>query len=237
MASGDFEGAYSILKGIYEYKDSDAKSDEARWLQSKKQLKYVKTGDCISFGAYEQDNKKSNGKEAIEWIVLDITEGKALLLSKYALDSKEYSIGAYYDHWEDSTLRNWLNTNFIDCAFSDKEKAKISAVTVLPDRNPPYSTNPGNATQDRLFLLSVTEANKYLKTTDLRQCKPTAYAKENGAYTFMGYCRWWLRSFGYSLGAVSHVYIDGNINDHGTRVNNDETAVRPAMWIALDDSN
>ena len=233
MESGNFEGAYSILKEIYDYKDSDVKSVEARWLHSKEQLKDVKIGDCIKFGVYEQDNKESNGKEEIEWIVLDIIDGRALLLSKYALDSKEYSIDAYYDNWEDSALRNWLNTEFIDCAFSNEEKTKISTVTVFPDRNPPYSTNLGNATQDRLFLLSITEVNKYLKTNDLKQCKPTAYAKENGAYTFMGHCRWWLRSFGYSLGAVAHVYIDGNINEHGTRVNNEETAVRPALWIDL----
>ena len=37
----------------------------------------VKVGDYIKFGAYEQDNNTSNGKEDIEWLVLEVKDGKA----------------------------------------------------------------------------------------------------------------------------------------------------------------
>ena len=43
----------------------------------------ISVGDIITFGHYEQDNNLDNGAEPIEWIVLDVQDGKALLLSKY----------------------------------------------------------------------------------------------------------------------------------------------------------
>ena len=43
-------------------------------------------GDVITFGKYEQDNKTSNGKEDIEWIILDRQGDKVLLISRMALD-------------------------------------------------------------------------------------------------------------------------------------------------------
>ena len=43
-------------------------------------------GDTITFGTYEQDNNTSNGKEAIEWTVLDKNGMSVLLISKQALD-------------------------------------------------------------------------------------------------------------------------------------------------------
>ena len=43
-------------------------------------------GTTITLGEYEQDNDVSNGPEPIKWIVLDIQDNKALILSKYLLD-------------------------------------------------------------------------------------------------------------------------------------------------------
>ena len=37
----------------------------------------------------------------------------------------------------------------------------IPIVTVSADENPEYSTNPGKATQDQVFLLSLKETKKY----------------------------------------------------------------------------
>ena len=40
---------------------------EEKW----NKIKNIKVGDTYTFGAYEQDHSTSNGKEAIEWTVLD----------------------------------------------------------------------------------------------------------------------------------------------------------------------
>ncbi len=195
----------------------------------------VNVGDIITFGAYEQDNNTSNGKEAIEWQVLDVQNGKALIISKYALDCKAYN-ETYTDvTWETCTLRTWLNSNFYNTAFSSADKNKIIKTTVTADANPDYSTDPGNNTSDNVFLLSITEANKYFASNAARQCKSTAYATAQGVWTSSsGYCWWWLRSPGYYLSDASDVDYIGSIITYGSYVYDDDFAVRPALWISLD---
>ena len=195
----------------------------------------VVEGEYIKFGAYEQDNNTSNGKEDVEWLVLEVKDGKALLISKYALDCKQYNTSYTDITWETCTLRKWLNNDFLGAAFSADEKAMIPTVTVSADKNPDYSTNPGNATQDQVFLLSITEVNKYFSSDSARQCKSTDYAVANGAYvnSSNGNCWWWLRSPGYTQDYAAHVYSDGYVSGHGGGVSSDIDAVRPALWIDL----
>ena len=76
--------------------------------------KNIKVGDYVNFGTYEQDNNTSNGKEEVEWLVLEVKDGKALIISKYALDCKPYNTGLTGATWETCTLRKWLNNNFIN---------------------------------------------------------------------------------------------------------------------------
>ena len=60
----------------------------------------VTIGDTITFGSYEQDNNLDNGSEPIEWMVLDIQDGKAFLLSRYGLDTKPYNTVEMDITWE-----------------------------------------------------------------------------------------------------------------------------------------
>ncbi len=60
-------------------------------INNKEKLKNAEVGDYITFGLYEQDNDLSNGKENIEWLILELKDEKALVISKYALDSKPYN--------------------------------------------------------------------------------------------------------------------------------------------------
>ena len=196
----------------------------------------VVEGEYIKFGAYEQDNNTTNGKEDIEWLVLEVKDGKALVISKYALDCKQYNTNYTDVTWEACTLRKWLNNDFLGAAFSAEEKAMIPIVTVSADKNPDYSTNPGNATQDQVFLLSITEADKYFSSDSARQCKPTDYAVANGAWeSGNGNCWWWVReqSPGDTLPYVGYVDIVGNFYYYGGSVDLDYSAVRPALWIDL----
>lgn len=195
----------------------------------------LKIGDVYTFGTYEQDNNTSNGQEDIKWFVLAKDGTKILVISKYALDCKPYSTSYTNLTWETCTLRKWLNNDFLGAAFSADEKAMISTVTVSADKNPEYSTNPGNATQDQVFLLSITEANKYFSSDSARQCEPTDYAVANGAYVNSdnGNCWWWLRSPGDFQNNAASVINDGNVRESGSSVNHGYGAVRPALWIDL----
>ena len=235
MDAGNIIEAYEALVALDGYKDSADKANSIYDKYKVEKLKVAKVGDYVFFGAYEQDNNTSNGKEDIEWLVLEVKDGKTLVISKYALDCQQYNTGYTDVTWETCTLRKWLNGNFINSAFTADEKAMIPTVTVSADKNPEYSTNPGNATPDQVFLLSITEANKYFSSGSARQCKPTEYTVAGGAYnnSSIGNCCWWLRSPGSNQYSAARVNIDGGVNEVGYNVSNDLNAVRPALWIDL----
>ena len=159
---------------------------------------------------------------------------KILVISKEALDCKPYNTSYTDVTWETCTLRKWLNNDFINAAFSADERTMIPTVTVSADKNPDYSTNPGNATQDQVFLLSITEVNKYFSSDSARQCEPTDFAVANGAWeSDSGNCWWWLRSPGYDPPFAATVLKYGDVYEHGYYVDIDYYAVRPALWIDL----
>ena len=231
MNAGNVVEAYEALVELDGYKDSTDKANAIYDQYKVEKLKVAKAGDYVFFGAYEQDNNTANGKEDIEWLVLEVKDGKALVISKYALDCKRYNTNYTDITWEACTLRRWLNNNFINAAFSAEEKAIIPTVTVSADKNPGYSTNPGNATQDQVFLLSITEANKYFSSDSARRGKPTDFAVANGAAS--GNCWWWLRSPGYDQFYAAGVNRSGAVGKNGTGVDHYDGAVRPALWIDL----
>jgi len=232
IESGDYKAAYMLLDGL--------SKDNAEKFQSVKQalIKNAKVGDIVYFGTYEQDNDTSNGKENIKWLVLEKENNRVLVISDKALDCQPYNSSFTVVTWENCTLRKWLNNDFINAAFTAEERAKIPMVTVSADKNPVYDTAPGNATKDKVFLLSIVEAKKYFTSDEARKCIPTAYAVANGVepseYTTKdgkGTCGWVLRSFMNVFGA-DIVSLDGEIDAYCFVT--DEDAVRPAMWITID---
>lgn len=233
MDAGNIVEAYEALVALDGYKDSADKANSIYDKYMVEKLKVAKAGDYVFFGTYEQDNNTSNGKEDVEWLVLEVKDGKALVVSKYALDCKQYNTSNTDVTWETCTLRKWLNNDFINAAFSSYEKAMIPTVTVSADENPDYSTNPANATQDQVFLLSITEANKYFNSNGARQCEPTDYAVANGIWESDSgnFCWWWLRSPGDVQNDAATVYRDGDVVDDVVCVLG---AVRPALWISLE---
>ena len=82
----------------------------------------LRSGDVICLGTYEQDNRGGQ-EEAIEWIVLETSGNNALLLSRYGLEAKQPFLDRYAAcTWETSTLRQWLNSDFLDDAFTSSEE-------------------------------------------------------------------------------------------------------------------
>ena len=239
--SGDYKAAYMLLDGL-SYKDSAEKLLSIKPQYYKFLLKNSKVGDIVYFGTYEQDNDTTNGKEDIEWLVLAKEKNRVLVISDKALDCQPYN-SSYTEEvtWEKCSLRKWLNNDFINAAFTAEERAKIPTVMVSTDKNPEYDTDPGNATKDKVFLLSIVEVEKYFPSNEARKCVPTEYAISNGAYTSDSYtkggkatCWWWLRSPGYNRFDAASVNMYGNVDEEGSHVNNDTYAVRPAMWISID---
>ena len=140
----------------------------------------IKKGDCVGFGRYCQEN--SSEKTPIEWLALQTSGTTVLLISRCALDCKPYQ--AYYKEdmtWENCDLRAWLNGEFLRNAFTGEEQKMIALSKLANDDNPEYGTSGGNTTEDRVFCLSLAEAETLFESRDARKCIPTPYAVKQGA--------------------------------------------------------
>ena len=227
-----YEDAYLTFKSLYKFKDSQVKATDLL----KAHPNIAQVGDIIYFGTYEQDNNFSNGKEEIEWRVLEKDEnGRMLVVSKYALDCRNYHSSVKQITWEDSDIRSWLNNDFYSNAFSSSEKSAVKTVTNENTGNSDFNVNGGNKTSDKIFILSIDEAKRYLPNNIDRMCQATKYAESKGTEldSLTHNCRWWLRSPGSTLYSAASVKIDGFILNMGTPVSVDKAFVRPAMWIEI----
>ena len=208
-------------------------------VKSLSELDSISKGDHFTFGNYPQGE---NGEvEPIEWRVLKVDGDKALVISEKLLDCVEYNEEDTAVTWETCTLRKWMNGEFINKAFSSSEQAKIATVTNQNPDNPICGTEGGNATQDRIFALSIEEANQYFSDDDDRMAAPTGYAKKHGAWVSdnlslpsgEGTGWWWLRSPGYDCDYAALVNTNGNVPRYGDGANDIEGSVRPAFWLNL----
>lgn len=239
--AGEYETAAEAFAAPDGDRDSGAPAQTADEPQEIAGIREAKVGDFVTFGAYEQDNDASNGKESIEWLVLEKDSDSELLISRYALDCRPYHDALDDMTWEECSLRAWLNEIFLNDAFSADEQSRILNTLVGADRNPSYTTTPaGNDTEDRVFLLSIPEAVRYMDPESARQCEPTAYANAQSGFenicTANGHCLWWLRSPGIRSINIAIVDSTGCISLHGYSVDHANTAVRPAIRIDVGDS-
>ena len=185
----------------------------------------------IKMGRYRQNSEQD---EPIEWKVLNIENGRAMVVSKYALNCKPYNKERVNITWEGCSLRTWLNGEFFNTAFTEDEKEQIAITKVPAHKNPEYNIDPGKATEDRIFLLSIEETEKYFTSEKERECKLTKYAVSKRTYDCRNGNWWWLRSPGYDQYRAAFSYNAGLFDFSGYYVDRVNVAVRPAMWINLD---
>ena len=241
----NYDDAIAAFEALGTYKDSAQQKENAMRLRQLSALRNASVGDVVTFGSYEQDNDKNNGKEDIEWIVLAQEKNRLLVISRYGLDVQRFA--EYSATWETSELREWLNNSFLQNAFDAYEQSMIPEVTVPAHKNPSYTQTPGNATQDKVFVLSAKEADEYFASNDERACHATSYARYQGAYVLPDNenCQWWLRTPGQFDTMVCGVNYFGVIKLRGSRTSSGlagsggviaRNAVRPSLWIEYEEA-
>ena len=218
----------------------------------KKEALVSKVGDTARYGSFE-------GME-IEWRTLAVdTEAKKALL--IATDIAAY--WAFNDvpaevTWETCTLREWLNNEFYNAAFSDEQKAIILNSTLSNPANPEFGAGAGADTTDKVFLLSFEEAQQYFSDDDDRLAEVNFtdeyvanLSKLIAAHTAFGYTedeiknelkdyvgttdKWALRTSGETLNQAADVSYDGSMYAHGSNVEKVVIGVRPAIWVDISD--
>ena len=219
------KGQYSEAKTYYEQVAGYENADDMLFKAS---INASSLGSVIKFGVYEQDGNSSNGKEDIEWILLCKENGKALLISKYGLDSLPYDTSGGLD-WKNSSLRTWLNNTFYNAAFDMHSKTFIKSTSI---------ETAGVYTTDNVFILGRNEISTYYKSSIASlKVVPTNYAKNNNAdyYSSYGAGWWWIRDI--INGEIGFVTTTGSVCNYGFEANREGASVRPAIWIDISSIN
>lgn len=229
VSSGGAEHVYSIADSSFR----DWLEGDARYLGQT-----GKEPETVLFGSYEQDGDAASGKEPIEWLVLARDGDKALLLSKYALDHQSFM--PFYEPvtepftWESCSLRQWLNSTFLNAAFSAEEQRRLLTTTVITAPGGRKGSENPFTTEDRVFLLSDTEVYAYFSSEAATVTDYTAYALSEdpwaGNATVPAPAIWWLRTTDGGNHPDS-VYTRGGVGE-GARSYEGEY-VRPAIWVDM----
>lgn len=226
MSKQKYDEAYFCYNSLYDYKESKKAIDKLISIDPSLQFKFVKG---LGFSHPKFGNFKiydSKDKEELEWKVLAIEDNRVLLLCDDPISLMPYNEINSNVTWQTSSIRKWLNNDFYNSAFSNKEKAIIETTNIINNDNEEYKTEGGENTNDKVFLLSVDDIQKY---DSYYGC------------TYDGeFCSWWLRSPGSKSNRAAIYYIsngpysvgNGKVDHNGLTVDRNE-GVRPAIWINI----
>ena len=205
--------AYGIKnEGVW--KDSNVTTLTAQWLTYPPEM-------TVKMGKFEQDNDLSNGPEDIEWDVIKYEDGKYFVISKYILTAMRFSEDGKKKSWSDSTLRRWMNGEFLETSFSEEERKYIQDTYIKSE-----------STTDKIFCISYGNLVSDIVDRRVKFGLPTEYALSKG-----------IKSNGipiYYTEDENKVTYDffmisgkcGSANSAGMALPEKIGGVRPAMWIS-----
>ena len=197
----------------------------------------LSVGAHLFFGKYYQNN--DTDKEPIEWIIAEINDNMAKLLSLKCLRCLPFVVESGECTWKDSTIRSYLNNIFYNEAFSSSEKNVICPQENLTGREDDESMV--ERTEDLVYLVSKAEAEKWF----FEACAPlasdfvcflTQYAyNENEYFNSLGlsvenYSLWWGRTSGKTGKTKLTIGNRPSWQSNSSR----STGVRPMATIDID---
>ncbi|MBQ6421260.1 MAG: hypothetical protein IJK02_09325, partial [Clostridia bacterium] len=165
--------------------------------------------------------------EALRWVVLDPEAG--LVLCKSIIDSQPFNNtfykegsdywqtaekAAYANNYAESSVRQWLNNDFYNTAFTETEKNRIAQTALVNDS---YVNGYESAsTNDKLFFLSysdVSNRNYGFDGDASRNAYATDYAKAQGVHVNANKSyssNWMLRTAATSSQSMTSVLAGGS---------------------------
>lgn len=258
--SGSWNDGKMVASDYMRYKDVEYNGNKYRAVTFDSYRPYCTGYTSSTSNTYQDDNGYTPNNvywfkyEPIKWRVLDPSTG--LVMCATAIDSQAYnnyfiynssvsdSRYAYFGNesqtyyssdYANSSIRQWLNNDFYNTAFSSEQKSNILTSALNNDGyytltgTTGYETLDSASTNDKVFLLSYNEvlnSNYGFSTSSgtydsARQLKGSDYAKSQGLYVYHssgssydGCSYWRLRSPGdgssdsCGVGHDGGVYID-----------------------------
>ena len=180
---------------------------------------FIYNPNVVFFGKYHQ----SLYTEPIEWLVLYKDDSKALLLSRYILEWEPIDSKNIGD-WNNSELNKFLNNDFYNKAFSNKEKNAII----------------GNINNDKVSLMTNKDVEKFFN--DIQELKAVASIdvllkirdKEYSSISFSlnekSTLDYWIKPFDNMNEICEYVDLNGNVSF--SNIENFK-GVRPVIWVSL----
>lgn len=204
--------AYEIFSNKGFFKDSIAQKASIQNEAFRSQIKSLQTTN-IPFGQYEGND--------LEWIVLEVSDDKALLISKNVIDYAPFDENSEDVSFEKSTVYKTLNEGLYNAIFTDDQKDIILDTVIETETE----ENKDTAEQDKqdekeevtakLFLLSDEEIENYFKDGDYKAKNLDGKASN-----------YWLRT-------MNAVTKDGEIDSENPLAKQNK-GIRPAIWIDLE---
>lgn len=221
---------------------------------------------------YEKDTIYWFKYEPIKWKVLQIEDDNNYrVITDLILDSQEYYSSlnerngatdyndssdtgtVYANNYKHSNIRKFLNTTFINSAFTDTQQSSINTMTVdnssastYRDLNYPSQIVENKYacenTQDKMTLISWYETTPYgyLKYNEDLEASATDYAKCQGLHSSTN-AKWWMRSPYHienhpilgDIGGQKVYYTDFKGYAYTESVQNTANGVRPMCDIKI----
>ncbi len=198
----------------------------------------TKPGDGVVMG-------KLDG-EKLHWTAVGTGVGTVLLVADNVVAYRAYNEeGNRTATWKDSSVRAYLNGEFLTGAFTDAEREMIAltgADTATFDSKTYETVN--ETAEDSVFLLSFSEAARYISPLEgFRFGIPTQAAAEAGirmadvseSDTVTKACSWALRDDGETFPQNCMIIegYSGKLSAIGDTKTNPQ-GIRPAMWVYTD---
>jgi hypothetical protein len=222
IENGDYRQAREQLRALGNYKDAAERYDEIAFTE-------LQVGEHVVMGMQYNKPDSLRQDKALEWTVIAVEEGKALLLSDAILTSIDDRGSSA--QWEKNTslLRNQLSS--LGYVFDENEKSQI-----LPHSYEITVDGESVTVTDELFLLSRAELEQYCTQDQI-------YSKKDTSYNDHQVLKYQMDDSDYEY--VYSYYVrdtdeDGKwimvdcVNRDFVAKNTSYVGIRPAMYVSMD---
>ncbi len=161
----------------------------------------------------------------IEWNILQFSRNSVIMMSSVGLESREYNTqwDAWAD-WDSSSLREWLNHDLLDTAFTPEERKHLYHI---------------DGSDDSLSLISgdyiSNSSNSVLKKLNTFNIVGSDYLKCIGGYCDRAVSSFWIRSDSEADGSAAAVQPHDMKNLVSQFVDNTTVAVLPLVEVKIEE--